>query len=300
MPLIVISGFPASGKTKRALELKSHFEKRGKKVHHISENKAIPKAGFHKNVYFGDSQKEKMVRSDLKSEALRLLDKESVVILDAGNYIKGYRYELFCATKAARSTQCTLFCGIQNERAWEFNLLRNGEETEDLANIEDVSLLDNSNVPYSKEIFNGLCMRFEEPHGNCRWDSPLFVSFPDDELEFESIFSALFESKPLPPNQSTQNPPLSTTNYVFELDRLTQEIVGDILAARKIGILGPIPIKNSQVKVEIPGNMTAIQLNRLRRQFLNYSKLHHATTSSLDKIPQLFVQFLNSNCGSSR
>lgn len=226
MPLIVISGFPASGKTKRALELKTYFEEKGKKVHHISENKAIPKAGFHKNVYFADSQKEKMVRSDLKSEALRLLDKQSVVILDAGNYIKGmfingfpcnilnfglhatflgYRYELFCATKSARSTQCTLFCGIQKDRAWEFNSLRSDVEAEDLTKIEDETLLDNSNIPYSQEIFEGLCMRFEEPHGNCRWDSPLFVSFPDDELEFANIYSALFESKPLPPNQSTQN-----------------------------------------------------------------------------------------------
>lgn len=91
---------------------------------------------------------------------------------------------------------------------------------------------------------------------------------------------------------------MSSTNYLFELDRLTQEIVSSVLAARKIGIMGPVPIQNSQIKVQVPTNMNAIQLNRLRRQFLNYSKLHHATTSTLDKVPQLFVQFLNSNCGS--
>ncbi|XP_065362841.1 protein KTI12 homolog [Calliphora vicina] len=297
MPLIVISGYPSSGKTKRALELQKFFEEKGKRVHHISENKAIPKAGFHKNVYFADSQKEKVVRSDLKSEALRFLDKESVVILDGGNYIKGYRYELFCATKSAKSNQCTLFCGIQKDRAWEFNQQRCDEEVSDLSKVEDVSKLDNSNIPYSREIFDGLCMRFEEPHGNCRWDSPLFVAFPDDTLEFEAIFSALFESKPLPPNMSTQNPPLSSTNYVFELDRLTHDIVANVLAARKIGVMGPVPVKNSEIKVQVPANMNAIQLNRLRRQFLNYSKLHHATSSTLDKVPQLFVQFLNSNCG---
>lgn len=84
---------------------------------------------------------------------------------------------------------------------------------------------------------------------------------------------------------------------MFELDRLTQEIVADVLAARKIGVMGPVPVKNSEIKVQIPANMNAIQLNRLRRQFLNYSKLHHATSSTLDKVPQLFVQFLNSNCG---
>lgn len=74
--------------------------------------------------------------------------------------------------------------------------------------------------------------------------------------------------------------------------------MANVLAARKIGIMGPVPVKNSEIKVEVPANLNAIQLNRLRRQFLNYSKLHHATSSSLDKVPQLFVQFLNSNCGS--
>lgn len=90
MPLIVISGLPASGKSNRAKELQVFFTEKGKKVHMVSENEAIPKAGFQKDEYFADSQKEKVVRSDLKSEAIRLLNKEDVVILDAGNYIKGF------------------------------------------------------------------------------------------------------------------------------------------------------------------------------------------------------------------
>lgn len=293
MPMIVISGLPSSGKTTRAKELQNFFSDKGKKVHFISENISIANAGFTKNEYFADSQKEKQVRSDIKSEALRLLNKDDVVVVDAGNYIKGYRYELFCATKAARSTQCTLFCGIQETRAWEFNQQRTGE---DVVPSGTNNITDNSNVPYTREIFDALCMRFEEPHGNCRWDSPLFVVFPDDTLELEAIHGALYESKPLPPNQSTQNPPLSATNYLFELDKLTQQIIADVLAARKIGNTGPVPVKGSQVKVEVPAGVNAIQLNRLRRQFLNYTKLHHATTSTLDKVPQLFVQFLNSNC----
>lgn len=293
MPMIVISGLPSSGKTTRAKDLQKYFTDKGKKVHFISENISIANAGFSKNEYFADSQKEKQVRSDIKSKALRLLNKDDVVIVDAGNYIKGYRYELFCATKAARSTQCTLFCGIQEARAWELNQQRTAE---DVVPSGTNNTADNSNVPYTREIFDALCMRFEEPHGNCRWDSPLFVVFPDDTLDLEAIYSALYESKPLPPNQSTQNPPLSATNYLFELDKLTQQIIADVLAARKIGNTGAVPVKGSQVKVEVPAGVNAIQLNRLRRQFLNYSKLHHATTSTLDKVPQLFVQFLNSNC----
>lgn len=87
-----MTGFPSSGKTKRSKELADNFRERGKTVYVVSENSAIPKAGFTKNEYFADSQKEKVVRSDLKSEAVRLLTKDNVVILDGGNYIKGEHY----------------------------------------------------------------------------------------------------------------------------------------------------------------------------------------------------------------
>lgn len=89
MPLIVLTGFPSSGKSSRCKKLAEHFRERGKTVHVVCENLAIPKAGFTKNEYFADSQKEKVVRSDLKSETVRLLTKDNVVILDGGNYIKG-------------------------------------------------------------------------------------------------------------------------------------------------------------------------------------------------------------------
>lgn len=89
MPLIILTGYPSSGKTRRSEELAEHFRERGKTVHIVRENLAIPKAGFAKNEYFADSQKEKVVRADLKSETVRLLTKDNVVILDGGNYIKG-------------------------------------------------------------------------------------------------------------------------------------------------------------------------------------------------------------------
>lgn len=92
MPLIIMTGYPSSGKTKRSKELADFFRERGKTVHIVSENSAIPKAGFTKNEYFADSQKEKVVRSHLKSETVRLLTKDNVVILDGGNYIKGKQF----------------------------------------------------------------------------------------------------------------------------------------------------------------------------------------------------------------
>lgn len=66
------------------------------------------------------------------------------------------------------------------------------------------------------------------------------------------------------------------------------------MSARKIGILGPVLIKDG-LHVEVPSHMNASQLNRLRRQFLNYNKLHTAGGNNLHSAPKLFVQFLNSN-----
>lgn len=178
-------------------------------MHIVSENVAIPKAGFGKNEYFASSTKEKLIRADLKSSALRLLNQTDVVILDAGNYIKGYRYELYCASKAVRTTQCTLFCAIQTERALAFNANRTMADVVDTVSPSedgsDEQRCNNGDVPYSGEIFAALCQRYEEPHGNARWDAPLFTRFPDDDLDADAIHAALYDSKPPPPNKSTQS-----------------------------------------------------------------------------------------------
>lgn len=226
-----MTGYPSSGKSHRTNELKEFFIQRGKNVKIVSENVAIPKAGFQKNEYFADSQKEKIVRADLKSEAVRLLSKDDVVILDAGNYIKGilirislhssaplkhwirsrltagYRYELYCASKAARTTQCTLFCAISADNAWTFNQQRQSDDTIDVNDANDAEMpsLSNSSVPYTREIFDALILRYEEPISNNRWDSPLFTVIADMQMNKDDIFAALFEKKPPPPNQSTQN-----------------------------------------------------------------------------------------------
>lgn len=211
MPLIVISGLPASGKSTRAHQLRQYFEQRhGRTVHIVAENEAIPRAGFAKNEYFASSLNEKMVRADLKSAALRLLSQpDAVIILDGGNYIKGYRYELYCASKAARTTQCTVYCGIRRERALELNAQRHAADEVVVAGGggagDEAPLLDNGRVAYSAETFEALCQQFEEPHGNSRWDAPLFTVMPDDELDVDGINGALFESKAPPPNKSTQS-----------------------------------------------------------------------------------------------
>lgn len=144
---------------------------------------------------------EKIVRSDLKSDVIRHLNRDDVVIFDAGNYIKGYRYEVYCATKSARVSQCTVFCAINDQQMRAFNQQRRSRSRD-----EDVAIVaNNSAEPYTEDTLQALKMRFEEPQGNNRWDAPLFTLFPESTPNLEAIHKCLYEQGPPPPNQSTQN-----------------------------------------------------------------------------------------------
>ena len=49
-----------------------------------------------------------MTRAALKSAVERLTTRDRVVILDSMNYIKGYRYELSCVSRAHSAARCTV------------------------------------------------------------------------------------------------------------------------------------------------------------------------------------------------
>ncbi len=88
MPLVVITGFPSSGKSTTASLLKAYLEeKRGCHVEVVSENCIVED----RNETYAESTKEKVIRSQLKEDVIRLLDKDRVVIVDGLNYIKGFR-----------------------------------------------------------------------------------------------------------------------------------------------------------------------------------------------------------------
>ncbi|KAL1516659.1 hypothetical protein ABEB36_000542 [Hypothenemus hampei] len=271
MPLIIMTGVPCSGKSTRALELKKYFEEQGKEVHIISEYEQIVKAGFEKNAFYADSNKEKHIRGLLKSEMLKLITPSNVIILDALNYIKGYRYELFCGTKANKSTQCTVHAEINREEAWSFNEIRDNEEEK-----------------YTRNTFDALVMRYEDPDKKNRWDSPLFTVYPGSDLDTSSIYASLFNKNAPKPNQSTQNPPLSSTNFLYDLDRITKNITDKLIEAKNEGLKDEVLLPECSEPIAVP-KVSVQQLMLLRRQYITYSKMH---TPEIEKIPDLFVQYL--------
>ncbi|KAJ8868965.1 hypothetical protein PR048_030506 [Dryococelus australis] len=278
MPLVVVTGFPSSGKTTVALQRLKVFlrcEAIYKNVKHFLSYSAL--SGFLVSSDFTDSSKEKEIRGLIKAEAQRLIGRDTVVIIDAGNYIKGYRYELYCMSKSNKCTQCTLHCVVPVDSARQWNAARVEEDA------------------YSQEVFDALIMRYESPDSRNRWDIPLFSLLPDVMLPGPEVFTALFERKAPPPNMSTQCAPLSSTNFLYELDSITQEIVTAILSAQKLGVEGQVKIPGHEgcVLEGVGSGITPVQLARLRRQFLSYTKLHPMNDTT--KIPALFTQFLNTS-----
>ena len=273
MPLVLITGIPCSGKSKTAKSIKDFLEEKGKKVILISEDDLLKEQSQDKNIVLNDSLQEKTLRADLKGQVIRDLTKETVVILDALNYIKGYRYELYCASKSVKTTQVTVHCDISPPTSWQWNESRNSDK-------------------WSKETFDALVMRYEAPIGTNRWDSPLFLSLEAIPLKLEAVEAALFDRKPPPPNMSTQVQPLSSTNFLQEFDKSTSAIISAILEAQKLGLADNLKVPGTDERVTVTRNVTMAELSRTKRQFITYAKSR--AIEDVAKLATMFVQYLNS------
>lgn len=273
MPLIIICGLPSSGKSRRAAQLKSFFEKEKGKSVIVVDDTSID---VDKDTVYSDSIKEKSVRASLKADVERNISRDDVVILDSLNYIKGYRYELHCVVKSHKTLHCLVQSAVHQDLCvtWNNNRLEPNK--------------------YSEKVCRELIMRFEAPDSRSRWDSPLFTVFPDQDLPLEEIHNALFTRKAPPPNQSTMNTPLSATNFLYELDRITQEIIANLLDMQKTSFVGDkILVSNATEKVDLIKHFNMAELRRIKRQFLTYTKMHPVEDTK--KLGNMFVQYINNS-----
>uniref|UniRef100_A0A8C1ABR2 Protein KTI12 homolog n=1 Tax=Cyprinus carpio carpio TaxID=630221 RepID=A0A8C1ABR2_CYPCA len=290
MPLIIMCGYPCSGITRRAHELKEYFtQNTERKVHIVGDEDQ----GLDKNSVYSDSQKEKNLRGALRAEVERKVNKDDIVILDSLNYIKGYRYELFCLIKHTQTPHCLVYCLTSADVSSEWN---KGREA-DSRYKQEICLDSHSDGTHSLQrihCLDALILRFEAPDSRNRWDSPLFTIQQEDLLPFEAICDALFKRKAPPPNQSTKNvrQPLSSTNFLYELDKVTQDVLMAVLESQKTSVPGDlISIPGATEKIEFTRSLNMVELRKLRCQFISYTKMH--PTENIGQIANMFVQYLN-------
>jgi protein KTI12 len=132
MPLIIMSGIPSSGKTGRSNKIMQYFTERFKNenknssVHLINDeslgiskdsyegnydeslNSSKLKSNFNFFNFLDTRIKEKKSRGTLISAVERLISKDDLIIVDGMNYIKGFRYQLYCIARAIGTPHCVV------------------------------------------------------------------------------------------------------------------------------------------------------------------------------------------------
>jgi len=179
------------------------------------------------------------------------MSRDDIVIADGMNYIKGYRYQLYCEAKSLLTPSCVVQIGAPADKCREWN--KNIAQQTDQAG----SLDKNERKPYAEDVLDNLIFRYEEPNGMTRWDSPLFViPWEDKEIPGQDIWDAMVNAGTVRPNQATvmvgypvshnlvykrwtnlammPQPAAADSNYLQTLDKTTQEVVALILEYQKM------------------------------------------------------------------
>jgi hypothetical protein len=120
-----------------------------------------------------------MARGAHKAAIERLLSSSAVVIADGLNYIKGFRYELHCLVRSARTTACVVWVGpsasLEDALAWNA-ARRSATATAAPPGSMDTPSSAAASVcgGYEDAPMRDLWLRFEAPDARNRWDAPLF------------------------------------------------------------------------------------------------------------------------------
>lgn len=310
-----MTGYPTSGKTYRATQLQEYLITRiaelppahpaaSQRVHLVSDHTL----GIDRSVYNLESKdqhersnnaSEKDARATIYGAVKRVLSNKDIVVLDGANYIKGWRYQLYCDAKAHRTPHCVVYVGILPEKAREINedrLARRSTTPDQDTKQED--------RPYESDCWENLVYRYEEPNPMARWDAPLFtVPWDDKTPDCKAIWDAIIGSeaeggkKSIIPNRATVQKAPTSEDYLYELDKGTQEVLNRILEWAKDhpgeggGEVGVGDGGNDGLQVELPANPVGLPaLQRLRRQFIS---LNRKDAVPVRRIKESFVGYLN-------
>jgi len=234
--------------------------------------------GIERNSMYRDVASEKRCRSAIMSAAEKDLSKQTVVIVDWLNHIKGIRYELFCRARTASTTHCVVYCEATPEQ------VRAANERED------------EKRRYEEKILEDLLRRLEEPNEKNRWDSPLFVIKDEkEELPCKQIADVLLKGKAHIASFATAVKPEESATLVYDQDRITQEIMKAVLTAQQNGS-GPgdvVSVPHTKKLVTLTRRLGLPELRRLQQQFLKVAQVR--TLTKTEDIAAAFVDYLNTS-----
>ena len=330
-----MTGLPTSGKTTRAKQLQEYLSERISaetwpnstpyRLHLISDTtlsisrtvydlSAVPAHARSANA------SEKDARASIYGAVKRVLSPKDIVILDGLNYIKGWRYQLFCEAKNLRTPSCVLQIGCVPDRAKGVNEARLQRNTQtggadEREESQKGTADDDDEEAYAPANWENLVFRYEEPNPMTRWDSPLFtLIWEDDAARTREVFDGIWDTiagegrKVIRPNQATmQRGKDGGGDYLYVLERETQDIVKQILERQSDEGGAEVRIPRSggggeagadELIVEMPGRKVGLpQLQRYRRAFVGLNRggigLEQVGNLAAGRLRESFVGYLN-------
>ncbi|KAF2220399.1 chromatin associated protein KTI12, partial [Elsinoe ampelina] len=293
--LILLSGLPSSGKTHRSKQLLTNFQSRISsssspsiqrlKVVHISD----ASLGLDRSAYDA-GRKEKDARAAFASAVKRELNRDTIVIADGMNYIKGFRYQMYCERREAGDGGCV----VKLQPAVPPSVCRE----------LNAHALASGTGGYPEPQFDNLVFRHEEPNGLNRWDSPLFVVPHDDpDPPYDAIWEAVVGGeggrKTVKPHQATVLKKASEEGYLPYLERVCGDVVRQVegWGRENGGEGGRVRVRvegvgdGEELFVQVPmEGVRGPQLQRLRRQFVTINRTSEVVKK---RVGRLFVEYLN-------
>ncbi|KAJ7783042.1 chromatin associated protein KTI12 [Mycena metata] len=257
MALITFVGFPSCGKTTRAAELSAQLAL-ALPPHLSLVTVSDESLNIAPSVY-DDSRAEKPARGALFTAIQRLMAQDTVLIVDAPNYIKGFRYQLYCAAREMKLRVCTVYVVATPELCREWNASRTDGRA------------------YKPETLENLLVRFEEPSSMVRWDSPLFTIPWTEEVPVTQIAEALLTGSVKPPNSGTLAAAKAPSDALHVLEQTAIAMVSAIMDAQAAtqgsGGLVTLSLSALSIQITLPSrNITLSELQRLKRQFVTVHK----------------------------
>lgn len=283
MALILLCGYPASGKTRFATDLQSRLESTSKSTIIIQDTNSSDPPTSRTSLY-QTSTTEKTTRARLRTAVERALTPSTIVIVDSLNYIKGFRYELFCVAKTTSSKFCIVYC----------------QQPQEICHQRDLTRVQEGNDAYGADLVNALIRRFEAPTGIVKWERPLFHLSPTEPDSLQTTLQAVVDlitttGKSLTPTMATRNPDKLGSDILAVVDRVTRNVENTIISALHsgAGVGQKIFVPNANRHVRLHRKPKVSDVRGMRRAYLNLARMQPVNAATESDLTDEYIEYLN-------
>lgn len=283
MALVLLCGYPASGKTTFATNLKERLDSTSKSTIVIQDTNtsdpSTPRASLYQT-----STIEKTTRARLRASVERALTPSTIVIVDSLNYIKGYRYELFCIAKTTASKFCIVHC----------------QQTPETCHQRDLTRTQQGNDAYGADLVSALIRRFEAPAGIVKWERPLFRLSHTEPDSLQTTVQAVVDlvtstGKSLTPTMATRAPEKLGSDVLAVVDRVTRHVENSIVAALHsgAGIGQKIFVPNANTHVRLHRKPKVSEVRAMRRAYINLARMQPVNAVTESDLADEYIEYVN-------